>query len=153
MITPSAPASLSSSVASSGTARQRSKSIHKKEQAPPLPLELNTTTKLSSPLQSRHKKRRRRTRSEDDDEAFFSSDPISAASIRRIGLLLIAGCLLFCWDLRALMGYIEHLEENDNPARGPARMFTQKGHSSSSLRGNHVDAATVVPKNQTIGQR
>eukprot|EP00977_Amphora_coffeiformis_P008157 scaffold1827_cov167-Amphora_coffeaeformis.AAC.5 len=75
----------------------------------------DNTASSSRKSTSTHKPRRRRTKSEDeDDEDFFtSSEPITSASLRRIGLLLAAGCILFTWDLFHLMGYIERIEEKD----------------------------------------
>ena len=89
---------------------------------PPTP----TTAATSSP-----RRRRRRTRSEDDDA--FLAEPMTSASLRRIGLLLVAGCVLFFWDLFHLMGYIERVEQDDDSPHPH-----QHAPTTAALRGTTV---------------
>jgi hypothetical protein len=70
---------------------------------------------VASGTSPRRRRRRGKRRSEDQDDEDFAAPslPISSASLRRVGLVLLGGCLLFSYDLWYLMAYIERLEPGE----------------------------------------
>ena len=115
-----------------------------------------TVSRPSRPRQRRHYRAQSYHHDDYDEDGM---EPISSASLRRIGLWLMAGCFLFAWDLFYLMGYIERLEQEQ--AQQPLSvqqvssttphllMGTETRIRTTSLRGPTTTTTAAAAANVT----